>query len=105
MTKPKQQTFAVNFRISLDIGFEIKAESFQDAVTYAHADLGDISYNTWQCKSCYGTGLKRPGEDIVDRLIYNSTSEDAELVSLVEDSAEAAAVIIALRKKLKVQET
>jgi hypothetical protein len=82
-----------------------KCETCRGLGTCDDADLGDISYNTWQCKSCYGTGLKRPGEDIVDRLIYNSTSEDAELVSLVEDSAEAAAVIIALRKKLKVQET
>jgi hypothetical protein len=51
MTKPKQQTFAVNFRISLDIGFEIKAESFQDAVTYAQgmtvSDIVDFTANGW----------------------------------------------------------
>lgn len=24
------------------------------------ADLGDISYNTWTCEDCKGTGLKPP---------------------------------------------
>lgn len=51
MTKPKQSTFYLQFKLKLDIGFEVKAASLEDALAQARdmkvADIVDFQANGW----------------------------------------------------------